>query len=131
MDLPTRIGDEESPSTVIHGESEMVTEVMDLVQGGRVSEARQLLSTVPENLSGTVENWRRVLAEPNAEPGISASGSSLSSDSLWLKENADRYQGRWVALKQGVMLGSHVSRRELHRRLKCAGALNGASFLRV
>jgi hypothetical protein len=121
----------ESSSHFVEDEVHILERIRNLIENGRVSDARHFLSVMPYEIFDKVENWRRVLARPRAKCQKSATGADLRKDSLWLRNNSDKFKGKWVALKQGSLLGSHESRIELHQLLKQAGKLHGAMFFKV
>lgn len=113
-------------------DEELIAEQLKkLIENGSVAEAREILTTIQVGRSPKIEHWRKVLAEPKARCAPSATGGSFREDAVWLQQHARKYQGQWVALKQGVLLGSHASRLELHRVLKHAGQLAGTMFVRI
>ena len=60
-----------------------------------------------------------------------AIGGDIKADCLWLRKNSAAYNGRWVALNHGDLLGSDSSRLNLHRSLEQSGELTGAMFFRI
>ncbi|MBW2060561.1 MAG: hypothetical protein JRI95_03240 [Deltaproteobacteria bacterium] len=123
---------ESSTSVLVSVERELAI-VKDLVEDGRVVDARHLLSSiqVPPGLSTKLDTWRKVLAEPRTKPREIATGGDLKKDALWLRKNASKYKGQWVALKDGALLGNDTSRVKLHHALKDEGCLNGALFVLI
>lgn len=108
-------------------------EIKTLVESGRVREARRYLLGLRMSMEVRPEIavWSQVLAEPVVISEHGATGGDLGNNTAWLKQHTAEYQGCWVALKQGVLLGSDKNRTELHRRLKNAGKLSGAMFVRI
>ncbi len=78
-----------------------------------------------------LDYWKKVLAVPVARPAGPGSGGDMRKDILWFEMNADNYKGKWVALKDGVLIGSHESRAELRISLKQSGRLFGTTFFRL
>ena len=105
--------------------------IRNLVESGQVSEARLLLLSIPFGISSKLDNWRRVLAIPKARPGKAGTGVDIKQNSSWLLNNSGKFKGKWVALKEGRLLGSHESRIELHKQLTLANNLKGASFFKI
>ena len=103
----------------------------NLVENGRITEARNVLSDIQPGSSIKLDNWKRILAKPKAKISNSATGGKIKGDVAWLHKNSSHYKGRWIALKNGVLLDSDKSRVELHRSLKQAGKLSGAMFFRI
>jgi len=60
-----------------------------------------------------------------------ATGGNMLKNTLWIQKNAAAYRGKWVALKNGKLLGSHESQVELYRNLKESGNISGSVFFRV
>lgn len=112
-------------------DAHILENVRNLVENGRISDARHLLRFVPMGISDRVDNWRRILAKPRAKTEDSASGGGLKRDLAWLYDNSEKFRGKWVALREGELLGSHENRIELHRRLKHSSKLDGAMFFRI
>lgn len=106
--------------------------LVQLVEAGRVTEARQLVSLLQKaSPSPGLEQWARVLAPPEVSAAPAATGSAMARDNAWLRANARDYAGQWVALRDGVLVGADASRVALHRRLEQAGELEGVAFARV
>lgn len=108
-------------------------EIKTLVESGRVREARRYLLGLRMSMEGCpeIDVWSQVLAEPVVISEHGATGGDLRNNTAWLKQHTAEYQGYWVALRQGVLLGSDKNRTELHHRLKNAGKLSGAMFVRI
>jgi len=64
-----------------------------------------------------------VIERPRSAP------DHFDASARWLHENAHAYRGTWVALADGVLLGSDASRIALHRRLEQEGRLASATFV--
>ncbi len=105
--------------------------IRNLVEKGRVPEARNVLPVVRYKGSERLNHWKKVLALPKATVKKSATGNDNRKNALWFRENAHKYKGKWIALKDGVLLGSHKSRIELHQNLKQAGNLSGSLFSKI
>lgn len=106
--------------------------VLELLKAGRVTEARQLVSLLLKaSPSPQLEQWARVIAPPIVRSGGPAAGSGIEGTYAWLRQHAGEYAGKWVALREGVLLGADVSRVALHRRLEQSGELEGALFARL
>ncbi len=58
---------------------------------------------------------------------ISAEGARQNV--AWLKQHYDEYQGQWIALNEGVLLGANKSLLELHKLIESAGQLRVALFI--
>jgi hypothetical protein len=106
--------------------------LIQLVEAGRITEARQLVSLLLKaSPSPRLEQWARVLAPPEASVAPAATGGTLARDNAWLRANAKDYAGRWVALRDGVLVDADASRVALHRRLEQTGELEGIAFARL
>ncbi len=105
--------------------------VKKLVENGQISEAREVLSTLQPGTSTVLDNWQRALAYPRAKLNKSVGGENIKEDAIWLQNNSDKYKGKWIALKNGILHGAHGSRIELRRSLKQVGKLVGTMFFRI
>jgi hypothetical protein len=126
-----RFSELENDSFVMENESLIVEKLRSCVEESRVAEARKLVSGISPGISVRIDNWRRVLAEPKVTVGNPGTDEGLREDSIWLENNALKYQGKWVALKKGTLIGSHESRIELHRSLEQSDKLAGVMFVRL
>lgn len=101
-----------SPFLVPLGVAGLVGEVRRLVEEGRVETARRMLLKVPEApFEGrALKHWRRVLAPPVLEV-VDATDKDRSVEFAWLRDRADEYSGKWVAVldnrlvSEGAALG--------------------------
>jgi hypothetical protein len=123
--------EKENSSSLEESEDLLIERIKSLVENGRISEAQNMLSAVTPGISCRLDYWRRALTKPRVRLGETATGGNIKDDCSWLQKHSIRYKGQWVALKQGVLLGSHVSRVELHRSLKQSGKLVGATFFLI
>ncbi len=115
----------------MENENLIVEKLRSYVEEGFVIEARKLVSAIRPGLSVRIDNWRRVLAEPKASIGPPGTDEGLGEDSAWLENNALKYQGKWVALRKGILIGSDKSYIELYRSLKQSDKLAGIMFVRI
>lgn len=106
-------------------------QVKTLVEDGNVDEARKLAATIHPGASPTLDKWRNALAEPRAVLDKSTAKGNMKEDARWLRDNSEKYTGKWVALKDGKLLGAHESRVLLRQSLKQKAKLQGAMFFRV
>ena len=111
----------------------IVAQVRTLIEQDNIFEARRLLAAACQRdvSSSQLERWQRVLALPKAKSLGHATGSTLSTTTAWLKKHSSEYQGQWVALVDGNLLGAHVSRPQLQQSLQQSGQLQGAVFIRL
>lgn len=117
--------------TIPENAEQLCEYIKELIETSHVSEARRIVSGIGPGVSEELDYWKKVLAEPVPRPGGPGSGRDMKKDMLWLENNADDYKGKWVALKSGVLLGSHESHTELYQTLKKSGRLTGTLFFRV
>ncbi|NIM13412.1 MAG: hypothetical protein GTO45_14955 [Candidatus Aminicenantes bacterium] len=135
-ELPETLQDEIAKELLADIEAEARWEkisehVKKLVEEGRIMEARNILSTIPSGVSTALNNWQKALYEPKVKFEKFATGGESREDVLWLQNNSEMYKGKWIALKNGILYGSHESRIELRRSLKQAGKLAGTMFFRI
>jgi hypothetical protein len=114
-----------------HDAESVLASVKNLLENGNVDEARKMISFLPSDTSGKADYWHKVLAVPNVMSGKKATGGNVRQDILWIQNNADSYKGKWVALKNGVLLGSHEKRADLHKILKKSDQLSDAMFFQI
>jgi hypothetical protein len=106
--------------------------VTHLLNTGHITEARQLVSLLLKvSPTPKLEQWARVLAPPTVREESVASGGSIARNNAWLREHARDYVGKWVALRDGVLVGEDADRVALHRRLEQSGQLEGVFFARL
>ncbi len=67
----------------------------------------------------------KILAPPKIIRTNIPPNKGLGQSMKWLKENRQQYQGVWVAVQDGVLLGHAPSREEL------SAALDGVDFTKV
>lgn len=134
--LPETLQDEIAKELLAELEAEIHAEevsehVKKLVEEGQIAEAREVIYSIQPGISNVLDSWQRALAYPEAKLNESAGGENIKADAAWLQDNSEKYKGKWIALKNGILLGAHESRIELHRSLKQAGKLPGAMFFRI
>jgi len=100
-----------------------------LVEASCVPEARRIVSEIRPGVSEKLDYWKKVLAKPVARLAGPGSGGDMRKDMMWIENNADDYKGRWVALRNGVLLGNHESRVELRQILRQSGKLEKSFFV--
>jgi hypothetical protein len=121
----------ENSSLSMESDEYIVKNIEIFIEHGQVSNARLLLSSIPFGISSKLDNWRRVLAIPKVKPEKVATGVDIKQNSSWLLNNSKNFKGKWVAIKNGILLGSHESRIELHRQLTFSNKVIGATFFKV
>lgn len=112
-------------------EEKISEHVKKLVENGQIEDARNVLSTIQPGISTALDNWQRALSIPKAKLDKSSEGENIKEDALWLQDNSEKYKGKWIALKNGILLGAHESRIELRHSLKKTGKLAGTMFFRI
>jgi hypothetical protein len=105
--------------------------VKKLVEAGQIEEAREVIYFLQPGTSTVLDSWQRALVYPTAKLTKSTGEKNLKKDTIWLQENSDKYKGKWIALKNGKLLGAHESRIELRNSLKQKDKLPEAMFFRV
>lgn len=110
---------------------EISEHVKKLVEDGQITEAREVMYFLQPGTSTVLDSWQRALAYPEAKLNKSTGRKNIKDDAVWLQKNSDKYKGKWIALKNGILLGAHESRIELRRSVKQAGNLPGAMFFRI
>ncbi len=96
----------------------------------------QITIEVPDNISketvlqqiAGLEKKLRILKVRQEKK---ATGGNMVKNTQWLQRNAADYRGKWVALKNGKLLGSHEKQVELYWNLKQSGRIAGSMFFRV
>jgi hypothetical protein len=113
--------------------SRPVASVIRCVEAGDIRGARVALeAAVRRGLSpDLVAKWRRVLAPPTVTRATGQSRASVDASAKWLRERSSEYRGRWVALRQNVVVDSDASRAALYARLKAASYLDGVLLVHI
>lgn len=95
------------------------TIVRQLLAKEHILTARKLINALPpERLSAEpLRQLRTLLAEPVVRRRLPAR-ASRSADLDWLRNNANVYRGKWVAVANGSLLDSDESLDDLLRRLR-------------
>ncbi len=90
-----------------------------LLAKGRVLAARKLVDGAPsDHVAGeTLRRLRAVLAEPVVRRTVPAQGKG-ARDIEWLRRQAYRHSGKWVALVDGELVADDASLAVLRRRLR-------------
>jgi hypothetical protein len=111
----------------------MEVELRSLLQAGCVAEARTRIAGLSPELRAhsTFARWLKALQPPQVRVVARASTGSVEKNAAWLRSHADEHDGRWIALREGVLLGSHPNHVALHRELEQRGELHGAIFVRI
>ena len=95
------------------------TMVRQLLARERVLAARKLVAAVPSDHSANepLRRLRVVLAEPVVRRRLPAR-TKRSGDIDWLRKNAAKYSGKWVAVADGELLAADESLANLRRSLR-------------
>ena len=64
-----------------------------------------------------LQKMARILAPPRVVETEKPSTTSVRANQGWLRTHADRYKGQWVALRDGALLASAETAKELKRHL--------------
>lgn len=75
-----------------------------------------------------LQKMARILAPPRVVEIEKPSTTSVRANQAWLRTHADRYKGQWVALRDGALLASAETARELKWRLE---STDGVMLTRV
>jgi len=118
-------------STIENKDKQKSDHIKSLVEKGLIGEARNYLNHFKSCDSPVINDWRKVLVEPEAKTEALATGKNVSDHIEWIKTNSEIYKGKWVALKNGKLLSSHENRVDLHNSLKQNGKLSGALFFKM
>lgn len=110
-------GDRNGPRTQKDraGISQLQREISELVEAGKVEEARRLLAEAlsghhDENLSG----WQKVLAKTKGQPNPDVEPDfDRTPEFLWITEHSEAYRGQWVALLGSELLAHSTSLKEV------------------
>ncbi len=94
--------------------------VRQLLAKERVLAARKLVAAVPsdDRVDEPLRRLRVVLAEPVVRRRFPAPVKRPGDDFDWLRRNAGRYSGKWVALADGELLAADESLAALRRSLR-------------
>lgn len=108
-------------------------DVKRYVEAGRLHEARQFLEAVSQTLgpSDKLAYWQRVLAKTKVLPSTPASSVGNFANAAWLRHHARQYQGQWIALREGILLGVHQNHRGLYQQLRDSGTESGAMVIKL
>jgi len=113
-------------------ERDVASPVVSLVEAGRITEARQLVGLLAQaSPAPSLERWSEALAQPVVHSEPRATGSSFVRNAEWLRQNSEAYAGKWVALREGMLVDEDPSRVALQRRLEQANSLEGITFVRL
>src|SRR5262249_2747755 len=90
------------------------TMIAEFVAANRVGDARALLAAASQSLRATADlhMWSRVLAEPTVTLRADTN-PTVVADFDWLRRHGAEHKNLWVAIRNGTLLASARSLREL------------------
>lgn len=91
----------------------------------------QRIAKLESTVRDLQEQLTKVLAPPVVRTVEEKTPHSLTLNNAWLREHKQEHRGKWVALRDGVLLGADKSRVALHRQLEQRGELAGSAFARL
>ena len=106
--------------------------IRSLVQEGKVAKARTLLRELRGKFNDDpdVMAWTKILSLPRIlSQDRLGTASGLRKNYEWIENNGHDYQGKWVALRDGRLIGADVSRIALHNSLN--HELRGITFAKL
>ena len=91
-------------------QGELSVQIESLVSAQRINAARALLASVGSTAPGESDllQWSAVLAEPRTALAR-LRGKDRTQDYEWLRNNAEKYRGQWVALLAGELVAASDS----------------------
>lgn len=106
--------------------------IAEFVAVNRIDDARALLAAVPsdQRIAGDLRAWSIALAEPQVRVRTEVV-SDGRRDLDWLRRHASDYTGRWVALRDGVLVATAESLRQLLAMVDSAGGREGVLVHKV
>jgi hypothetical protein len=127
MILPTE------PDLITDSPQEVLSRVRELIEQNDVSTARHILAAAHKCglRSQQLEHYQNVLAPPKTWSTGQASGGGMAKIAAWLRQYSPAYQGQWVALKDGALIGASVSRVRLQQALQDAEKHENTVFIRL
>jgi hypothetical protein len=106
--------------------------VRELVEAGRVTEARRILELLPWSGDPSLSHWRRVLALPTVRRVPARGSEGVAAQIEWVRLHGHEYRGEWVLLRGGDLIDHSPNRAEIRRRLSDSGqTLEGLAFVRL
>ncbi len=85
--------------------------ISQALQSGALVRARRLAAEggarYPQH--GALRTYAQVLAPPRVLPHQDTSTRAVRANKLWLQEHTGHYQGQWVALRNGTLIGAASS----------------------
>ena len=111
------------------GEISIQAELAEFIAANRIADARALLAAVPidERVTGDLRAWSTVLAEPQVRSRAEVAPDGRR-DLEWLRRNGSDYLGCWVALRDGVLVATAESLKEILAVVDDTGGREGVLF---
>jgi|HubBroStandDraft_1064217.scaffolds.fasta_scaffold00816_17 hypothetical protein len=133
IDLVELVSDSPTVRDDLNESRALLDDIRCLVEKGDLRGARTLVESAEANgpAGDDLEGWSRALAPPTITRTQARSTRSVRSNASWLREQSHRFPGQWVALRDGVLLGSSASRVVLQDALRGRQDLVGALFVRM
>jgi hypothetical protein len=75
------------------------------------------------------ENIPKPIVKPPKSFAKATSAQGVRRNLEWLKNHQKEYQGQWIALNEGVLLGANQSLLELYKVMESVGQLRVALFI--
>lgn len=94
--------------------------IKEAVAAGDIERARQLMDEARRDYPNDIalQRLERLIAPPHVVAvRRSEDGSNLEANRLWMRENANRHRGLWVAVHNGQLLGAAHSLSELRAQV--------------
>lgn len=91
--------------------------------------ARQGSRLFPEDQR--VQQAMMVLAPPVVVSTYPTQETNLETSQQWLEAHASQYQGQWIAVQHGMLLGAAPTRQALHRQIGPAGQTSQILVVKV
>lgn len=92
-------------------QNSFVKQIKDALKRGNAAQARRLAVEGAQRYPGhhDLQEYARLLAPPRIINRNVPSKSSIRANHSWLKMNREKYQGNWVALRDGELIGFAAS----------------------
>ena len=118
--------DDEAPEISVLQQAKRILGTGDTV-GARAFVERALLEAPDDE---KLRAFGRLIAPPQVRvvPSSPVMAAKIAANRQWLRENADDYQGRWVVLKGGELVGSGEDLNEVRQRI---GSFKGLFVKRI
>ncbi len=105
--------------------------VRRLVELGEIQKARNIVSKFPGGFSRHLDKWRTLLAKPKVVKKTAGPDQDVEANHRWIHHHSNNYRGKWVALKNGKIVGNNTSSVNLRAELQQTSSLDGVLFFKV